>query len=471
MGINTPHRELSKYLDDYTLIRTLIAGDRAVKSAGEKYVPRLSGNSNEEYNAYISRPSYENYVARVQDGLCGLAFAKPAQFTYPASLQNIVDDISLSDLSLNDFSTEFLREVLTVGRCGMLIDFPNVGVQTTTVAQLEQMNIRPYAKIYKSESIINWRYKTVNNVQTIDMVILAEDKEKWVSDYESEIETIYRVLIMRDGVYTQEIFSQTDKDKYSVTEVYVPMVKGKPLNYIPFLSVTPDKITLSPAKPPMIDLANVNLSHFKLLVDFYHGAHFTALPTANFFVGNLPDDTTIKLGASTANVFNDPNGHAEYLEFQGGGLSTLSAEKDVLVNRMAALGARFLSESKRVAETQESQETRSSGERAILVSAVTTVSHAITKMLNIMAEMMGVSGDISYKLNTDYNLTSMDSALMRELLNGLTIGAITDRIFYENLKKGEIIEEGYTFEDYQNDKEAMQAQLSFTPATSTDDNA
>jgi len=57
MSIDTLHRNLNQYTDDYTLIRTLIAGDRAIKQAGETYVPRLSGQDDKEYRAYISRPS------------------------------------------------------------------------------------------------------------------------------------------------------------------------------------------------------------------------------------------------------------------------------------------------------------------------------------------------------------------------------------------------------------------------------
>ena len=128
-------------------------------------------------------------------------------------------------------------------------------------------------------------------------------------------------LIMRDGVYTQEVWEEI-KEKYVLKETITPMMNGNPLSYIPFISVTPDKLTLMPVKPPVLDLATVNLSHFKLMVDFYHGAHFTALPTANFFVGNVnAKETTIKLGSSSANIFQDPNGHAEYLEFKGDGLT------------------------------------------------------------------------------------------------------------------------------------------------------
>lgn len=464
MAIYTQHEALGKYNEDYSLIRTVIEGDRAIKSAKEAYVPRLSGQDDDEYKAYIGRAAFENYSARVMDGLVGLAFSKEPIITVPKAMDKLVEDISLADLSLNDFATDLVREVLTVGRCGLLIDLPNMDTTKLTKAQVELLNVRPYSKIYQTESILNWRYKLVNNVQVIDMVILSESVDNWITDYESKSETIYRVLILREGVYTQEIFKETSKDKYTVEETIVPMLNGKTMGFIPFISLTPDKLTLTPAKPPILDLVNVNLSHFKLLTDFYHGAHFTALPTANFFVGNVDSTTTIKLGASTANVFNDPSGSASYLEFQGAGLSTLSTEKDVLVTRMAALGARFLADDKKVAETAESQETRSSGERAILISAVTTISHGITRMLEIMAQWMNITGEINYELNKDYNLSEISPAFLKELWNGSQIGKVTDRMIYDALVGGEVVDSTtYSFEDYQTDMEAQESKMSFKP--------
>jgi len=465
MAIDTKNPLLTKYEKDYELIRTIIAGDRELKSKGEKYVPRLTDNTNQEYNAYISRPSFENYTARVIDGLVGMAFAKDPIIQIPSGMEALKEDISLSQLSLDDLVNELVREVLTVGRCGVLIDMPTSPSEQLTLAQAESLNIRPYAKIYKTESIKNWRYKLVNNVLTTDMVILCEEYEDWVDEYTQEEKEIYRVLIMRDGVYTQEVWEEI-KEKYVLKETITPMMNGNPLSYIPFISVTPDKLTLMPVKPPVLDLATVNLSHFKLMVDFYHGAHFTALPTANFFVGNVnAKETTIKLGSSSANIFQDPNGHAEYLEFKGDGLKTLSTEKDVLVNRMASLGARFLADDKKVAETSESQETRSSGERAILIAAVSTISDAVTRMLRIMADWMGNIGEVSYKLNKDYNLKTIDAAFMRELITGVQTQDITHRMLYDNLVDGEVIKdsEQYTFDDYMTDREAMQSTINFQP--------
>ncbi len=464
MAIYTPNQALANYLPDYQLIRTIIQGDRALKGAGELYVPRLSGQDNNEYNAMISRPSFENYTARVLDGLTGLAFSKDAIIELPSSMDKITEDVSLSELSLNDFATQLVREVLTVGRCGMLVDMPNNDTTGMSLADVERLNVRPYAKIYNSENIINWRYTLVNNVQTLTMVILSEVSETWTTEYDSTTENIYRVLILRNGVYQQEVWREGSKDTWVVDTIIEPLMNGKKMDFIPFVSVTTDKITLEPSKPPMLDLAVVNLSHFKISVDFAHGSHYTALPTAFIWGAQLQDGDKITLGSTSAHVFSDPSGKAEYLEFQGQGLTTLSNEKDVLVNRMASLGARFLAEDKKVAETDSSQQTRSSGERAILIAAVTTISGGITKMLEIMAQWMNISGNISYKLNKDYVLTSIDAQFMKELIVGRQTNDITPKILYNELVKGEVIDPiTYTFEDYINDKEAQEAAMSIIP--------
>ncbi len=48
--------------------RDFIAGEDAVKSAGEKYLPRLEAQTDEEYDAYRPRASLFNATARTADG-------------------------------------------------------------------------------------------------------------------------------------------------------------------------------------------------------------------------------------------------------------------------------------------------------------------------------------------------------------------------------------------------------------------
>src|ERR1035437_8894319 len=47
------------------------------RAAGEKYLPRLDSQTDEEFAAYVKRPSYFNASARPSEAYLGLMFRRP----------------------------------------------------------------------------------------------------------------------------------------------------------------------------------------------------------------------------------------------------------------------------------------------------------------------------------------------------------------------------------------------------------
>ena len=49
MPVNTLHAEYEAMLPSWTRARDVLAGEDAVKAAGEKYLPRLDAQTDEDY--------------------------------------------------------------------------------------------------------------------------------------------------------------------------------------------------------------------------------------------------------------------------------------------------------------------------------------------------------------------------------------------------------------------------------------
>jgi hypothetical protein len=74
--VNSTHADYDASLPEWTRGRDLLAGEDAVKAAGDKYLPRLDTQTNEEYLAYQSRACFFNASRRVADAFLGLVFRK-----------------------------------------------------------------------------------------------------------------------------------------------------------------------------------------------------------------------------------------------------------------------------------------------------------------------------------------------------------------------------------------------------------
>jgi hypothetical protein len=74
--VNSTHADHDAALPGWIRARDLLAGEDAVKAAGAKYLPRLEGQSDEDYAAYRGRACFFNATRRAADAFVGLVFRK-----------------------------------------------------------------------------------------------------------------------------------------------------------------------------------------------------------------------------------------------------------------------------------------------------------------------------------------------------------------------------------------------------------
>ena len=154
MGIETNHPEYQGMCQKWARMRDVVGGQDAVHAAGERYLPRLSDQTDAEYNAYKLRAGFFNASSRTLEALHGLIFRKPIVAEVPASAQFLIDDATLSSESLDDYAREATLEYLTVGRVGLMVDHP-AKVETSNAAQAQALGLRSFQRIAVAESIVN----------------------------------------------------------------------------------------------------------------------------------------------------------------------------------------------------------------------------------------------------------------------------------------------------------------------------
>lgn len=450
MKPNTKHKEYEERYPEWEVMEDVLEGEDAVHSEGRKYLPQLSGQTEQEYAAYVMRAPFYNATARTVDGLVGMIFRKAPTITTPAGMTDIVADMTLDNTGLDELAEQLTRELVGVGRIGLLVEYPRVVNNPTTLADVAAQNLRPYVTKYEAEQIINWRMERINNVMQPVMIALEEEVEEFVNEFESEEIHQIRVLILREGVYQQEVYRKNDKaDEWYLFETITPMMRGQTFGMIPFVCMNARGVYMCPDKPPMYDLATLNLSHYRTVADLEHGAHFTGLPTAvvSGYVKESENDV-FRIGSSTAWIFPDPSANAKYLEFTGQGLDTLRNIKKDKEDNLAILGARMLAPEKKQSEAADTVRMRHAGDGAILSAITNAVSQGLNKCLEIIAMWEGTE-PATIQLNEDYLDQPMSAQDLQALVQAWQQGAISDETLFYNLKVGEVMDEYTTFEEEQ----------------------
>jgi hypothetical protein len=233
-----------------------------------------------------------------------------------------------------------------------------------------------------------------------------------------------------------------------IGDPFIPLRKGEPLDYIPFQFFGPASLTPSIDKPPLLDLVEVNLSHYRTSADHEHGAHLTSLPTP--WVSGIDIEGSLPIGSGSAWVLPEVGAKAGMLEYTGDGLGSIERLSASKQDRMSALGARVIEQQKRAAETAEAMRIRSSSEYSVLSTMASAFDLGMEQVMGWHAWWAGVDvpvEDISFSLNKDFFDTRLNPQEAQVLVAAWQSGAVSHDTLFWNLQQGEWIEAGRTLDE------------------------
>lgn len=456
MPIDTHHEDAAAWESRWKRARDAVAGQYAVHQAGPVYLPRLTEQTDSEYAAYRDRAGWYGATGRTLQGMVGMVFRRAPVLEAPSALEAIAEDLTLTGQTADQVARDVLCETLTVGRVGLLVEYPAEQAGPMTLAQAAAMNRRPYVTLFKAEAIRNWREGRVNNIMQPVLIVLREmaDVVDEADPYAVGRVEQLRALMLEGGIYLQRVYRREQGTAASWVQFgpdIIPRRNGQPMGAIPFVAVGPDELSLKVQKAPLLDLADVNFGHYKNTADIEHGAHYAGLPTPVISGYQAEKGEKLCIGSAAAWVFPDPNATASFLEFTGQGLGALENRIKAKEAQMAALGARMLAPEKAGVESGDALSSRHNGEQSHLAGLANLVSAAMEKALRIVAEWEGIAGEIHYKLSTDYTPGGLSAQDLTALVQAWQAGGISWETLFANLKEGEIVAPGVD-EDEERDR-------------------
>ena len=452
MPIEDTHKQYKTHGKQWTRCRDTISGTDAVKDKGTTYLPKLEGQDSGEYAAYKQRALFYGASRRTIAGLLGSVMRRRPEIDF--SDEDYLDSVTIDGDSFDVLAQYVLREQLSVGRIGVLVDAPAQGTDL------------PYMVTYPAESIRNWRTGMINGRRELVWVVLSEIYEERVNSddkFTLEEKTQYRVLeLVPQGtglIYQQRLYRETTRGDgqtewkpigqevlpggKKIEYPFRPSRRGAGFDYIPFVIINTTDLAPDVNEPPLLDLIDVNLSHYRTAADLEHGAHYTALPTA--WVAGFDNKAQLRIGSQTAWVSDNADAKAGFLEFEGQGLDSLRNLMDDKEQMMAVLGSRMLEDQKKAAEAEGTMKLRTAYESGSLVTIAKTAGEGLSRALNYVAQWAGLDGEAVVKFNTDFVAARMMPNELVALTQALQSGAITEEIYMYNLEQGEMLPPGESY--------------------------
>lgn len=457
------HPEFSYWKNAWTTIRDCILGDYQIKMQMERYLPRMSGMSTEDYDAYLGRAYFYNMTHRTVNGLVGTVFRRNPKFSgIPPKLTDNIKQITKDNLPLDLFAKEVAYEVIAMGRFGVLLDMDQEGQNP------------PFLAGYIAENIVDWTSKEINGRYVLNRVVLQEVRvQRAMTPQALQATTIaqtyradYRVLVLEQDqtdpetgegigpyIYRQYVYKDLMSPPAPVqfTEIVItPTNLGRNFDFIPFVFFGPLTNGSGIEKSPLLDIALMNISHFQSVAQLEHGRFYTALPIYHIKVDNINDmKGSYSVGPATVWEYtaDKPPGITEY---NGAGLKYLETALDDKEAHVSAMGGRMLdARPGAVAESDSLIKLKEVNEQSLLLNATTTINFGLTQLLKWWTDWQNEdSSKVAVELNQDFLFSIVGAREFRAFTLMYQEGLIPIEALYELLRKAEVIPEYMDFEEF-----------------------
>lgn len=424
--------ELTEAKKAYQIIEDCLDGEMAVKKRGDAYLPRpnaadTSEENKKRYEAYICRAVFSNYSRRTLSALVGQIFMREPVLTIPPKLNPISTDASGTGMSLDQSAKRACFQVIGIGRLGIMVDYPKTP-NGTTKADLNTGLVRPSIVTYRAQHIINWRTMVRKSKTILQMVVIWENYNASDDMFEEEFKDQYRVLrIGKDGFCLIEVYRETTTGWEVHETSYPTFADGSRLDELPFQFVGSETNDASIDPPPMLDIAVLNIGHYRNSADYeevcFICGQATPVLTGITFEWNrdvLKD--RVEFGSRAA-IPLPVGGDAKLLQAEQNSMPFEAMEHKE--RQMVALGARLV-QNQKTQRTATETDAETAAESSIVSTSARNVSLAYTWALKLCAKFVGVPDtDVEYKLSSEYDLTRLTPEELAQFISLYTAELMT----------------------------------------------
>lgn len=389
--------------------------------------------------SYWSRGRWFPATGRTFETLGGMVWSKEPESEIQSKLEYLEDNADGKGCGLREVAQKVTSKVIGDARYGILVDMPSAptnddGVRVPlTRAQNQSGEFSPKWIQYDADQIIHTR--TNGESCSVDEIRLTEIHSEQKSEFEWEDKVCIRRLIMIDGVYHNQLWS----DKNEMISDVTPVANGKNLAEIPFQFFGADDNSPEYSKLPLYDLANVNLGHFVLDCDNRDNLHYHGQGMTNVFVDDHAvfaeeNPNGLDVGAKGRNQFG-VNDRVEIVQIEATGAIPTEMLRDE--DRMVMSGAQVTMPGGSN-ETATAKRIDANASMSALKRISYNIGHGFTQLFVWTAQFLGEESTSFYKPNTDFITDDLSPEMVKTHWEVVQSGGLPRTSFNETARKAKL---------------------------------
>ena len=430
-------------------MKAVTNGTEYLRDNSEAFLPL---EPREDYEAYLSRVNravFSPYTQRLIRAATGLIMRKPITLIGDSYWTDIfAKDVDGCGSDLDEYARRVLICSLTYGQSHILVDYP-APTGALTLAEERAQNRRPYWIEIDPTNIYGWRLDREVNYGSIIQVRIAEkavvpsgEFGEQVFDQVRVIEPgkyrIYRkvspkkdLINLEDNNYSGNFDGPENEKDYELVDSGVFS-----LGEVPLVSVYSGKTDTLASKPPLLDIAYLNLAHFQRQADLIHSLHVASQP---MLVLEGWDDQTKDMSISVNYAMaTQPGNKVYYVEPASSAFEAQTNEIQELQLQMATLGISTLSQQKFVAESADARRLDRVDTNSMLSMVSLELEQKLQKVFNLSADYLGIEPP-EVKISRDFDIERLIGQDITALTSLFDQKVIDREEFRDILVQGEVL--------------------------------
>jgi len=451
-GTDSPFTRTRAVLDmmkGWEIMKAVTEGTEYLRENSEAFLPLEPREDYTAYMARVNRAVFSPFTQRLIRAATGLVLRKPITLTGdPYWTEMFKMDVDGCGSDLDEYARRVLMCSLTYGQSHILVDYPAPS-GAVSLAEERQQNRRPYWIEVDPNNLYGWRLDRESNYGNLIQVRLAERAVLPDGDFGEQV--FEQIRVIEPGKY--RVFRKTDQidemydvndnsyagefDAQTTGEEYTEVESGEfSLGEIPLVTVYSGKTENLVSKPPLLDIAYLNLAHFQRQADLIHSLHVASQP---MLVMEGYDDQTKDLAISVNYAMaTQPGNKVYYVEPASSAFDAQSAEIKELQMQMATLGISTLSQQKFVAESADARRLDRVDTNSMLAMVSMELEQKLQKAFNFSAQYVGIEPP-EVKISRDFDIERLIGQDITALTSLFDQQVIDREEFRDILVQGEVL--------------------------------
>lgn len=389
----------------WRLVDTLWSGTAGMRLAGELFLPRQPNESVDNYKRRLARSTLHNYYKSSIQSAVGKVFAEDIRIEGQSlGLDLIIQDIDSQGQNISQFCKGAFQDAINHGVSFILVDHTRVPEEFDNLAAQQASGARPYWVAISATKVLDARSADFGGSQRLAYFRYEEDVWEPSADGFSGAQ-FRQIRIFKQDPGTNVMFAVYREVHGKMWEL-IDAGELTGLAAIPVVPVYTNRLGFFLGRPPLQDLADVNVQHWQCSSDYQNSVHVATIPflLTKGLQAQMDADGNLKqltVDVNAGVVATDPNASVEWVEVSGAALNAAKINIEALCAEMEKMGSTLCSQRPGGVTATETA-VNSSESNSIVKTWALSLQDAVNGALFFTCQYLSDSSPIKAKVNTDF---------------------------------------------------------------------